>query len=121
MSTTTEQAVHRLATRRELPGLVRHLQDVLGQRLVAAVAGVRDAKAVGKWARGDRVPHPDAERRLRHASQVTQLLLGAESAATVRAWFLGTNPDLGDRPPAEALADDPAAVLRAARSFLAHG
>jgi erythromycin esterase-like protein len=67
MSVTAEQAVHGLATHLELPALVRSLQDVLGQRLVAVVAGVSDAKAVGKWARGERAPHPDAERRLRHA------------------------------------------------------
>jgi hypothetical protein len=121
VSATAEQAVHGLATRLELPALVRSLQDVLGQRLVAVVAGVGDAKAVGKWARGARTPHPDAELRLRHAFRVAQLLLGAESAATVRAWFVGMNPDLGDRSPAEALAEDPAAVLQAARAFLAHG
>ncbi|HEV8633660.1 MAG TPA: XRE family transcriptional regulator [Chloroflexota bacterium] len=121
MSVTAEQAVHGLATRLELPALVRSLQDVLGQRLVAVVAGVADAKAVGKWARGERAPHPDAERRLRHAFQVAQLLLQAESAETVRAWFVGMNPDLVDRPPAEALAEDPVGVLQAARAFLAHG
>jgi hypothetical protein len=85
------------------------------------VAGVGDVKAVGKWARGQRTPHPDAERRLRHAFRVAQLLLGAESAGTVRAWFVGMNPDLGDRAPAEALAEDPAGVLQAARAFLAYG
>lgn len=121
VSVTAEQAVHGLATRLELPALVRSLQDVLGQRLVAVVAGVADAKAVGKWARGERAPHPDAERRLRHAFQVAQLLLQAESAETVRAWFVGMNPDLVDRPPAEALAEDPVGVLQAARAFLAHG
>lgn len=121
MSVTAEQAVHGLATRLELPALVRSLQDVLGQRLVALVAGVSDAKAVGKWARGERAPHPDAERRLRHAFQAAQLLLQVESAETVRAWFVGLNPELDDHPPAEVLADDPAGVLRAARVFLAHG
>jgi hypothetical protein len=118
------QAVHGLATRLELPALVGSLQDVLGQRLVAVIAGVSDAKAVGKWARGERIPHPEAERRLRDAFQVTQLLLRQESADTIRAWFVGMNPDLGDRAPALVLADEPQGapgVLQAARAFLAYG
>lgn len=74
MDVTTEQAAHRLATRLDVPALVRSLQEVLGQRTVAVIAGVRDAKAVGKWARGERAPHPEAEGRLRVAFQVMQLL-----------------------------------------------
>ena len=54
MNVAIEQAAHGLATRLDLPSLVRSLQDVLGQRLVAVIAGVSDAKAVGKWARGER-------------------------------------------------------------------
>ena len=118
------QMGHALATRLPLPALVRSLQDVLGQRLVAVIASVADAKAVGKWAKGERAPHPDAERRLRDTFQVTQLLLRQESAETVRAWFVGMNPDLGDRAPALVLADDAQgapAVLQAARAFLAYG
>jgi len=121
MNVVTEQAVHGLATRLEVPPLVRSLQDVLGQRLVAVIAGVNDAKAVGKWARGERSPHPEAERRLRDAFHVAQLLLQNESAETVRAWFLGMNPDLDDQAPALALAEHPNEVLQAARAFLANG
>ena len=121
MTVTMEQAAHSLATRLELPALVRSLQDVLGQRLVAVIAGVSDAKAVGKWARGERSPHPEAERRLRDAFRITQILLQQESAATVRAWFIGMNPDLDDQAPALLLAEDPHAVVGAARNFLAYG
>lgn len=121
MNVTVEQDAHGLAMRLALPALVRSLQDVLGQRLVAAIAGVSDAKAVGKWARGERSPHPEAARRLRHAFHVTQLLLQQESAETVRAWFVGMNPDLDDQAPALMLAEDPHAVLLAARNFLANG
>ena len=121
MNTTTEQAAHRLATRLDIPSLVRSLQDVLGQRLVALIAGVSDPKAVGKWARGERTPHPETEHRLRHAFHITQLLLQQESAETVRAWFIGMNPDLDDQAPALLLADAPQEVLLAARNFLANG
>ena len=121
MNVSLEQAAHNLATRLDLPTMVRSLQDVLGQRLVAVIAGVSDAKAVGKWARGERTPHPDAERRLRDAFQITQLLLQHESAETVRAWYLGMNPDLDDQAPALMLAEHPQEVLLAARNFLANG
>lgn len=121
MNLAIEQAAHGLATRIDVAPMARSLQDVLGQRLVAVIAGVSDAKAVGKWARGERLPHPEAERRLRHAFHITQLLLPRESAGTVRAWFVGMNPDLDDHAPALLLADDPHAVLVAARNFLANG
>ena len=116
-----DSAIHAESLRQDLPIVARTLQELLGQRLVAVTAGVADAKAVGKWARGTRTPHPDAEQRLRHAFHVTRVLLTTESAETVRAWFVGLNPELGDRPPAEVLAEDPAGVLRAARAFVAHG
>lgn len=116
-----EGAIHAVSLRLDLPAVARSLQDILGQRLVAVIADVADAKAVGKWARGTRTPHPNAERRLRQAYQVAQLLLQAESAETVRGWFAGMNPDLDDRPPAIVLADEPGRVLQAARAFLADG
>lgn len=121
MNVTIDQAAHRLATRLAVPSLAGSLQDVLGQRLVAVIAGVSDAKAVGKWARSERSPHPETEQRLRHAFHITQLLLQQESAETVRAWFIGMNPDLDDQAPALLLAEDPHAVLLAARNFLANG
>lgn len=121
MQVTAEQAAHSLATRLDVPTLVRSLQDVLGQRMVAVIAGVSDAKAVGKWARGERSPHPGTEQRLRVTFQVVQLLLQEEDAETVRAWFAGMNPDLGDRAPALVLAENPQHVLQAARAFLAYG
>jgi hypothetical protein len=121
MNVTIEQAAHGFATRIDVAPLARSLQDVLGQRLVAVIAGVSDAKAVGKWARGERSPHPEAERRLRDAFHLTQLLLPRESAETVRAWFIGMNPDLDDQAPALVLANDPHAVFLAARNFLANG
>ncbi|MBI4236575.1 MAG: XRE family transcriptional regulator [Chloroflexi bacterium] len=121
MNVAIEQAVHGLATRMAVSALVRSLQEMLGQRLVAVIAGVSDVKAVGKWARGERTPHPEAERRLRDAFQVVQLLLRAESAETIRAWLLGMNPDLDDQSPALVLAERPNEVLQAARAFVAHG
>lgn len=121
MNVALEQTAHGLAMRLDLPSLVRSLQDVLGQRLVAVIAGVSDVKAVGKWARGERTPHPEAERQLRDAFHITQLLMQHESAETVRAWFMGMNPDLDDQAPALMLGEHPQEVLLTARNFLANG
>jgi hypothetical protein len=109
------------AVRSSVSQIASELEGLLGQRLTAVIAGVSDAKAITKWARGERAPRPDAEQRLRDAYYVTTLLLQAESPSTVRAWFSGMNPELDDRAPALALADDAPRVLQAARTFLAHG
>ena len=53
--------------------------------------------------------------------RITDIPLEVEPPAIVRAWFVGLNPDLGDRVPALVIADDPARVLAAARGFLATG
>ena len=121
MTLQAEQGSHAAAARMSLPEVVREVESVLGQRMTAVIAGVADAKAVGKWARGERMPRADAEQRLRDAYYVTILLLQAEVPSTVRAWFTGMNPELDDRAPALVLAEDPARVLQAARTFLAHG
>ncbi len=116
---TVEQGVHARATRLPIAAVVGYLQGVLGQRLTAFIAGVQDAEAVGQWAGGDRIPHPAAEIRLRNAFQVVELLTQYEEADTVRVWFSGMNPYLGDIAPARVIGTDPAAVLNAARAFLA--
>lgn len=111
--------VRRQVARVPVPEVARCLQEVLGQRLAAEAVGVRDPKAVGAWIRGGRTPHPQTARHLRHAYEVVQLLLEQEGAQTVRAWFAGMNPELDDRSPASQLASNPAAVVGAARAFLA--
>ena len=118
-----EQA-HRRAVRASVGEVAAYMQELVGQKLTAVVAGVGDPKAVGKWARGERAPRGDAERRLREAFQVATLLAQVESPETARAWFVGMNPYLGDRAPAFVFAEDAeggARALRAARAFLAHG
>src|SRR6266849_210079 len=93
------QTAHTRAIRASVPEIATRLQEVLGQRLTAVVAGVNDAKAVGQWARGVRSPHPDAERRLRDTYQVVGLLLEYDAPETSRACFPGTTPHLGAQPP----------------------
>lgn len=64
-------------------------------------------------------PQEDSEHRLRAAHQVARLLLAVDADQTVRAWFIGMNPQLDDEAPIDAIAaGDTKAVLAAARSFI---
>jgi hypothetical protein len=115
------QSAHERAMRASVPEMATYLQDLFGQKLTALMVGSKDPKAVGKWARGEREPHPDAAEQLRTVFQVAEFLLQAESRQTVRAWFMGMNPQLGDRAPALVITENPAEVMQAARAFLAGG
>lgn len=121
MAVTTERMTHAESVRTSIPRIAAYLQEILGQRLTAVIAGVSDAKAVGQWARGKRVPSPAVRQRLLDAYQITAMLREAEDAETIRAWFRGMNPDLGDETPAFAVGKHPVEVLQAARDFRAHG
>lgn len=117
-----QERAHVEATSMATADVAGFLQDALGQRLVAFMAGISDHKAVGRWAKGVRRPQPQAEARLRTAYQVFVLVQKEESPHTVRAWFTGLNPRLGDVSPADAIREGHAReVVNAARAFLASG
>ena len=98
------------------------LQEALGQKLTAHIVGVSDPKTIGRWATRDRAPRGENEQRLREAFQIFRLLISEESDHTVRAWFTGLNPHLGDEAPAAALREGRARdVFMAAKAFLADG
>jgi hypothetical protein len=115
------QTAYERTARATVPEIATYLQDLFGQKLTAVMVGSRDPKAVGKWARGERVPHPDVAQRLRSVYQVAEFLLQGESRQTVQGWFMGMNPQLGDRAPALVIAESPTEVMQAARAFLAGG
>lgn len=83
-----------------LPELVEQLRDVLGVRLVAYLANVKNTRPVGDWAEGRRRPGADDEQRLRLAFQAALVLRDHYSATTVQSWMMGSNPALGDEAPA---------------------
>jgi hypothetical protein len=121
---TVFQQVHRRATTASVSDVATFLQDVLSRRLTAYIAGVRDAKTVTRWVSGEitQIRDYEAERRLRTAYEIAQLLLIEESPRTVRAWFIGLDPSLDDVSPAEAIAEGRLReALAAARAFLATG
>jgi hypothetical protein len=119
--TATSEA-HERAVSFEIKDVARYLQEALGQKLVAYLAGVADPKRVGRWAQGAQAPRDEAERRLRAAFQIFHLLLAEESAHVTRAWFIGMNPQLDDDSPAEAIRDGRLKeALAAAKAFIAGG
>jgi excisionase family DNA binding protein len=102
--------------------VVGYLQEVLGQKLVAHIAGVSDLRTVARWSAGGRTPRAEHEQRLRCAYQTFHLLLAEESPSTVRAWFLKLNPQLDDQSPAQSIREGNFRdVLDAAKEFLAGG
>ncbi|QYJ15620.1 hypothetical protein Rxycam_01444 [Rubrobacter xylanophilus DSM 9941] len=117
-----EQA-HRQAVVTPVTDVVSFLQDLLGRRLVAYVAGVKDVKTVSRWANGEvRSIRQESEERIRTAYEVAQLLVQFDSPSIVKAWFIGLNPQLDDVSPAEMIREGKLKEAKAAaRAFVAGG
>ena len=109
------------AATRSIREIAAYLQDAVGQRVAAAIAGLADAKQIGRYAREDGPePHGATERRLREGYKIVRMLVAAYDGKTARAWLFGTNTRLDDQAPIEVLgaATDTAdfmSVVRAAK------
>jgi len=111
---STAEAAFQQAITKTFAQVASALQEILGQRLVAYVAGVGSPKNVGRWATGATVApqNRDVEQRVRNLYRVVCTLsasLTTEGALTdegVRAWLLSTNPDLNDRTPIDLLREN---------------
>ena len=60
MSTLTAEHIQHVeheATVTDVPHIAEYLQQTLGQRMTAYLAGVSDAKMVGRWIRGTSTSH----------------------------------------------------------------
>jgi len=80
-----------------LRNAARELDALLSRPLTAFLAGVRDPELIGRWADGETASvSAESEQRLRTAYEILRLLLQFEGADTVRAWFIGMNPQLDD-------------------------
>lgn len=115
---------HEQAVRAPIDEIAAYVQHVLGQRWTGYLAGVSDAKAVGKWAKGTRKPQPESERKLRAAYQIATLIAMVDDEETARVWFAGMNPVLGHRAPAWVIAnldDGGDRAMEAALAFVANG
>jgi hypothetical protein len=86
---------------------------------------VKEGKTIARWASGSisDIRNDEVEQRLRTTYQITQMLLrSSDSPQTVKAWFIGLNPQLGDTSPAEAIREGRLKeALAAARAFIAGG
>jgi hypothetical protein len=60
------------ATRLGIDAVAAYLQEQLGQKLTAYLAGVTDPKMVGRWAAGKAQPRDEREMRLRGGSAPTR-------------------------------------------------
>jgi hypothetical protein len=123
-STDIVYQVHRQAVRAPLTEIAGLLQDVLGQRLTAFIAGVKEGKTVARWAKGEVTEIRDyqVEQRLRTAYEIAIYLLEYDDKETIRAWFIGMSPYLDDHAPIMALVDGRfREVLDAAKGFAANG
>jgi hypothetical protein len=115
----------REATTRAFPEVVAELARVLGKKLTAYIAGVKDVRAVDRWMEG-REPYKAADERLRFTFRVVRLLGSQDHAHVVQAWLTGLNPELNDRVPIRLLRDGDLEVvgpqiIGAARAFAAGG
>jgi hypothetical protein len=126
MSAMTEEAVDALerdATMRSIGEIASYLQEQLGQRVAAYLAGLADAKQIGRYARQDGPePRANVERRLREGYKVVRMIATPYDTKTAKVWLFGTNTRLDDNAPIELIARadstaDFVAVQRAARQF----
>jgi hypothetical protein len=117
------ERAHRQSVHASAAEVAGYLRELLGRRLVAYIAGVKDAKTVTRWASGEvENVRDENEKRLRTAYEIAQLLVRFDSPRVVKAWFIGLNPQLGDTSPAEAIHDgDLKEAISAARAFVAGG
>lgn len=113
---------HRRSVQISTVDLLNTLVDKLGPSLVALIVN-KDRSSVARWVSQKSVPgNDDVRRALMTSYQIFQLLEGAESDHTIRAWFIGMNPQLDDQSPAEAISEgDHRGVMAAARAFLSGG
>lgn len=121
-SRSSRTAAHRRTVQVDVSSIAEFLAENLGTSLVGLIADV-DANTVRRWASpSGNKPREEAEHRLRAAYQVFQELLPYESPATIRAWFMGMNPQLDDVSPGESIAAGQfREVLAAARAFISGG
>lgn len=107
MPVLTPSAAQRLdidAASMSIRDIAAYLQDTVGQRVAAAMAGLADAKQIGRYSREDGPqPHAMTERRLREGYKVVRMLVDAYDDETAKAWLFGTNTRLDDQAPIEVL------------------
>lgn len=112
---------HEHAMEIPIEDVVRELVALLGATTVAVVGGVKETRAVTQWLSGRAPQRPHV---LRFALQLGSMIANQGTNEIARAWFHGSNPQLGDAIPMMLLRDGElrdiqSPLLAAARSFAA--
>lgn len=120
--TTSRTTAHRRSVENSLPDIIGFLVDHLGKVLTSEIAGV-SPQTVDRWRAGTQKPPAVAvERRMRETYAIFVKLSVKDASATIRAWFMGMNPQLDNVSPVEALREDEFRdVAAAADAFLMGG
>lgn len=111
-------AAHTKSLQGSVQDVSAELARVLGRNLVARIVG-KDARTIQRWSVGQTAPSSVDEQKLRDTFQIYRLLNTVEGDHTIRAWFMGMNPQLDDESPADAITNGEfKAVISAARAFV---
>jgi len=103
--------------------IAAYLQEQLGQRMAAFLAGLSDVKQIGRYTReGGPEPRDAVSLRLRQGYKIVRMISEAYDANTTKAWLFGTNTRLDDEAPIQLMrsAETPeqfTAIVRAARQL----
>lgn len=116
---------HRYAISLPYSEIVRELTTLIGKKLTAYVAGVKDVRALDRWMEGSE-SYGAAQDRLRFFYRLVKVLGASDHPHVVQAWLTGLNPELGDRVPLRLLREGDLEVvgpeiLNAARAFASGG
>src|SRR6266700_3287628 len=116
---------YREATTLEFSKLVEELTKIIGKKLTAYIASVKDTRAIERWMAGSE-SYKGVEERLRLAYRLAKVINDHEGRRVVQAWLTGMNPELNDRAPIRLLREEDIElvgpeILGAARAFLAGG
>ncbi len=116
-------SAYREATTLPFPKLVEELAKIIGKKLTAYIASVKDTRAIDRWIAGSD-SYKGVEERLRLAYHLAKVLNDHEGPQVAQAWLMGLNPELTDRVPIRLLREEDLAVvgpeiLGAVRAFLA--
>jgi hypothetical protein len=116
-----EKRAHIAATKPKIQEIASTLNPLFGRELLALMTGVQNPRTVTQWVRGESEPHPGTARTLRDVAYIATFMLNSgEPRETVQAWFVGMNPQLKGKSPAEVIERDRERVLKAAKAFVAY-
>ncbi|MGH2834409.1 MAG: XRE family transcriptional regulator, partial [Solirubrobacteraceae bacterium] len=97
---STAQKLEDDATKLPVATIAGLLQDTLGQRMTAYLAGLNDVKQIGRYRKpGGPRPTTQVELRLREGYKVVSMIRYTYDTETAKAWLFGTNSRLDDQAP----------------------